>query len=265
MTSAPRQESTVYLIGTRLPEGGITELSVGLGLSPGIRAFGWTLCADSQDPRSGWPEGGANRISWDACQPDPAIAGALYIYAYAEGTLAITSLESGPGDAPGSLIDCAGSRIEVAASASVGFSDSLRLKGCNPCRDNCASLCGVWPRRLDAGIVAMGEWTRVRFTVWNNGVHPVVGVATVDCPGFEVVGPTPEGGPVGAFSLGEGEQTEVVVRFQPVLAGLDTCVVDLGFACGGVVVSGRGKGAAVSPRPRWTSAWSRWGGRWWRR
>jgi hypothetical protein len=142
--------SDVYLVvgrGNTIP--GIAGLSCGIEYSPTVGMFGWTLCADLEFTNSGangfWPaSAGGNRITWvndTNCQrteiaPDKvhAFAGVFYVYAYGNGTLAVTpnnNLGSGPElavadcSAATTLLPMDGSRAGV-----VGFGTAT---GYSPC------------------------------------------------------------------------------------------------------------------------------------
>jgi hypothetical protein len=93
----------VYVIATDVAA--IASTRFGLSCSGGVTFNGWTGCADSETPESGWPACGKGiTLSWVSEQPGPNVTlGVLDVYI--DGT---TSFCSGPDPRLGSAEFCDG-------------------------------------------------------------------------------------------------------------------------------------------------------------
>lgn len=105
-------------------------------------------------------------------------------------------------------------------------------------------LCVADALDLDFGTVTVGETADRTFRLRNAGGGILVGQVSLEaCSGFEVLAPT-------EYSLGEGEEHEVIVRFSPLVSGEARCVLDPGQECEGVEITGVGElppSCAVQP------------------
>lgn len=99
--------------------------------------------------------------------------------------------------------------------------------------------CRIEPTSLDFGIVGTDTSAVDTFYVRNIGDGPLSGQVRQLCSGFTVTAGE------GAYTLAPGQRRVVVVRFEPAGAESTECVVQVGGACGGVRVAGRGQSPAL--------------------
>ena len=110
--------------------------------------------------------------------------------------------------------------------------------------------CMVVPGGVDFDTVTVGEYVDTTFVIRNRGGGVLPGTVSVVCDHYSIV----SGG--GPYSLGAGESTYVVVRFEPDSVGVCECGVSMGSGdCSSVVCTG--VGAAVAVRlERFSRSWS---------
>ncbi len=103
-----------------------------------------------------------------------------------------------------------------------------------------APACIITPSSLSFDSLQVGSYRDLTFSIENDGGGELVGNVRESCAGFSVV----SGG--GAFSLGAGESRIVTVRYAPITAAAETCLVATGAgSCPTVRCTGVGKPGAV--------------------
>ena len=96
-------------------------------------------------------------------------------------------------------------------------------------------LCQVSDSSLDFGVIPVGQSGLLSFNVSNQGEGTLIGYVSEDCEDFELVSGA------GYFGLAQGQSISVQVRFQPEVAGAQTCVIELGTDdCPEVIAEGMG-------------------------
>lgn len=145
-----------WLVVARADSGaGVSELSCGISSSGDTPPFVvWFPCADAESPSGAWPDSGSgNRITWNSstnCQRETiagdgvyAEAGAFYIYAYGDGSFAMTPNEA-EGETAIVVTDCSGASSELSAPGGrIGFGN---VEGYNPCADDVPVTQKTWGR-----------------------------------------------------------------------------------------------------------------------
>ncbi len=94
--------------------------------------------------------------------------------------------------------------------------------------------CGVEPAVLEFGSMEVGRSRTLPFLIRNTGSAPLTGGIGADCAAFRILADS------AAWSLAPGESLQVLVRFEPVSPGADTCRIAVGGECGEVVARGTG-------------------------
>jgi hypothetical protein len=84
-----------------------------------------------------------------------------------------------------------------------------------------APECGLSQQALDFGRVQIGEPAQLQCAVTNLGTGTLSGVASADCPEFEVIGES-------SYDLGPGQTKILTVEFAPDSPGDFACELDLG-------------------------------------
>jgi hypothetical protein len=87
---------------------------------------------------------------------------------------------------------------------------------------------------LDFGTVALSASSTRNVTVTNSGTARLTGVASVSCPGYELIAGS------GGFTIPPGGSVGFVVRFSPSGVGSFPCTLDLGAECPKVALQGSG-------------------------
>jgi hypothetical protein len=102
-----------------------------------------------------------------------------------------------------------------------------------------APACVVTPTALNFGTVTVGEFFDLDFTIENVGGGLLEGTVSEACNDFDIIGGS------GAYSLANGEQRLVTVRFSPSAAGPASCTIDTGTECDDVTCNGEGQEATA--------------------
>jgi hypothetical protein len=132
----------VYLVAAGVdPALGLQSVNFGIDYDAvtvsGVDLFAWNLCADSEEPGSGWYQEAhsTNRISWNAeeCPTDTLLVGGyFYLTSYTPSFLTV-----GPvGDGPATFRDCLAADTALPQSA-LGHVAFGATGGCNPCLVPC--------------------------------------------------------------------------------------------------------------------------------
>ncbi len=96
--------------------------------------------------------------------------------------------------------------------------------------------CAIDTLELDFGVVEVGHHKDLSFAITNVGGGTLTGMVSEARGEFGLV----SGG--GSYSLGAGASRVVVVRYEPVDDGIDTCSIDTGTPCENVSCIGIGQG-----------------------
>ncbi|HEX7879512.1 MAG TPA: hypothetical protein VF720_08885 [Candidatus Eisenbacteria bacterium] len=132
----------VYLVAAGIdPAQGLASVSFGIDYDAvtvsGVDLFTWNLCADSEEPGTGWYQEAhsSNRISWNAesCPAESLVVGGyFYMTCYTASFLTV-----GPvGDDPVTFRDCQSQDVTLPQS-SLGHVAFGATGGCNPCLGPC--------------------------------------------------------------------------------------------------------------------------------
>jgi uncharacterized repeat protein (TIGR01451 family) len=95
--------------------------------------------------------------------------------------------------------------------------------------------CNVVPTLREFGTVTVGDFADLGFTLENLGGGTLTGSVTETCDHYEII----SGG--GAYSLTAGQYVDVMVRFQPTVAGVHNCTIETGADCDNVSCTGTGE------------------------
>lgn len=132
----------VYLVAAGVdPDLGLSSIDFGIDYDAvtvsGVDLFTWNLCADAEEPGSGWFQEAhsTNRISWnvESCPTDTLLVGGyFYLTSYTASFLTV-----GPvGDGSVNFRNCLGGDTALPQSA-LGHVAFGATGGCNPCLVPC--------------------------------------------------------------------------------------------------------------------------------
>ncbi len=98
--------------------------------------------------------------------------------------------------------------------------------------------CELTVETLEFGTVVLGDNYLRGFYISNPGGFPLSGSVSESCPDFSIEYTVPPDDP---YELEPGEQLQVVVRFEPTVAGAQYCTIETGdITCGDVECTGVG-------------------------